>query len=89
MGVDLRPSHFQSQPSGIVYFQPSSVFIGRVFSSGTPLFEGARLLPPLEVEDFEDDQSHFLSATVLSRAMTDVSFQIRIWNYDRSQYYVE
>lgn len=58
-------------------------------NSGTPLFEGARLLPPLEVEDFEDDQSHFLSATVLSRAMTDVSFQIRIWNYDRSQYYVE
>ncbi|CAJ0589398.1 unnamed protein product [Cylicocyclus nassatus] len=56
-------------------------------SNGSLLYEGARTIQPLEVEDFAENVQ-VITVTISSRAQTAISGKIRVANYDRSQYNV-
>uniref|UniRef100_A0A7I4YVT6 SID1 transmembrane family member 1 n=1 Tax=Haemonchus contortus TaxID=6289 RepID=A0A7I4YVT6_HAECO len=55
-------------------------------SNGTLLYEGARVVHPLDVTDFEGGHRQILTATVQSRSFVNVSIGIRFSRYDRAQY---
>ncbi|ETN84189.1 hypothetical protein NECAME_07010 [Necator americanus] len=58
-------------------------------SNDSVLYEGARIIQPLEVVDFEEERQQTVMAVVSSRASVDVAGEIRFSVYDRSQYNVE
>ncbi|KAK6759140.1 hypothetical protein RB195_016387 [Necator americanus] len=58
-------------------------------SNDSVLYEGARIIQPLEVVDFEEERQQIVMAVVSSRASVDVAGEIRFSVYGRSQYNVE
>ncbi|KAK5973432.1 hypothetical protein GCK32_005276, partial [Trichostrongylus colubriformis] len=66
-----------------------SFSIPEATSSGSPLYESARMVHPLDETDFEGAHNQFLIATVQSRSFRNVSVKIRFITYDRAQYDVK